>query len=166
MSSERSSCYSCRSAFPTASIIERVDDGRTPICPRCGVDAVLEGEVEPDRLLQLQYDMFGVLCQVLNGLHARRVGVVAFGPDSAAWPEGDVADGHFLELAVDGGGVRVWGPRALALPWTARVHLGGEVDPEVLRADACPALLDQIAYKLCPLSPEARWDAIFERRDC
>jgi hypothetical protein len=156
MSSERSSCYSCRSVFPTASITEFVDDGRTPLCPLCRIDAVLDGEVAPNRLQQLRYDMFGVLCQVLNGLHARDVVVVDFGPESAAWPEGEAPDGHFLELAMEGGGARVWGPRAVGQPWTARVHLGGEVDPEALRADACSALLDRIAEKFGAPTPEAR----------
>jgi hypothetical protein len=34
-------CYRCISIFPTSEIQETTDDGRTAMCPKCGVDSVL-----------------------------------------------------------------------------------------------------------------------------
>jgi hypothetical protein len=40
---EHSHCGYCRATFPTSSIKDRVDGGRTPMCPECRVDSVQAG---------------------------------------------------------------------------------------------------------------------------
>ncbi len=46
-------CFYCLSRFPAADVTEFVDDGRTPLCPGCGIDSVLAassfGGKLPDR---------------------------------------------------------------------------------------------------------------------
>lgn len=34
-------CFYCFNEYPFAQITEWIDDGKTAICPRCGVDAVI-----------------------------------------------------------------------------------------------------------------------------
>jgi NAD-dependent SIR2 family protein deacetylase len=36
-------CYYCLKVFPLTAIKKYVDDGETPLCPYCGIDAVLDG---------------------------------------------------------------------------------------------------------------------------
>lgn len=39
--SDRCGCFHCGSVFPPVEIHEWVDDGKTAVCPHCGVDAVI-----------------------------------------------------------------------------------------------------------------------------
>ena len=34
-------CFSCLEIFPAGQVADWIDGGRTAVCPRCGVDAVL-----------------------------------------------------------------------------------------------------------------------------
>lgn len=37
-------CYYCKSYFPKEEIKEYVDDGKTPLCPLCNIDSVVNFE--------------------------------------------------------------------------------------------------------------------------
>lgn len=54
------SCYCCIKSFPSTDIIDWVDYGRTAICPRCGVDAVVPGVVAVEKLQQFNRHWFGM----------------------------------------------------------------------------------------------------------
>ena len=34
-------CYHCKSIYPAAEIKETTDEGKTALCPNCGIDSVL-----------------------------------------------------------------------------------------------------------------------------
>ena len=36
-------CFCCLQTFPAAEVIDWIDDGDTPLCPHCGIAAVLPG---------------------------------------------------------------------------------------------------------------------------
>ena len=40
------SCYNCVRTFSPSEIMDWTDQGRTAICPLCGLDAVLPGQVD------------------------------------------------------------------------------------------------------------------------
>lgn len=52
------SCYQCVSTFDAARISAWCDGGLTPICPRCGVDAVVPGRREREELARWHRDSF------------------------------------------------------------------------------------------------------------
>ncbi|MDO5978945.1 cytoplasmic protein [Flavivirga spongiicola] len=37
----KAGCYHCKSTFDTSEILETTDDGKTAMCPKCGIDSVL-----------------------------------------------------------------------------------------------------------------------------
>ena len=39
--SEVCGCFYCTAIFPPSAIAEWVDDGKTALCPKCGIDAVI-----------------------------------------------------------------------------------------------------------------------------
>lgn len=43
-------CYFCTEVYETKEIVEWTDYGRTAICPRCGIDAVVPGNVTREQL--------------------------------------------------------------------------------------------------------------------
>jgi len=51
-------CTNCQRVFPFSSIVEFWDDGEVPVCPHCGMDAVVistaDLEVTPDRLFAMR----------------------------------------------------------------------------------------------------------------
>jgi NAD-dependent SIR2 family protein deacetylase len=47
--SNKAGCYHCKSIFKTSEISETTDDGKTAMCPKCGVDSVLS-ESSPFKL--------------------------------------------------------------------------------------------------------------------
>ena len=49
---EKCSCYFCVEVFPAKEIVEWMEDGETAICPRCGVDAILPGEISKKDLVK------------------------------------------------------------------------------------------------------------------
>jgi hypothetical protein len=40
-------CFYCLHTFGAEEVSEWIDDGRTALCPRCHVDAVLSSQVDP-----------------------------------------------------------------------------------------------------------------------
>jgi hypothetical protein len=44
MSSQTCGCFYCKETFGPAEIVEWVDDGKTALCPRCGIDSVIGSE--------------------------------------------------------------------------------------------------------------------------
>jgi hypothetical protein len=54
MKSEKCGCFSCLKIFPASDIVEWIDEpetcprgeGRTAVCPNCGIDAVLPENAE------------------------------------------------------------------------------------------------------------------------
>ena len=53
LGSQPCGCFCCRSVFPPERIVEWVDEGRTALCPKCGIDAVLPESVGlTDQLLR------------------------------------------------------------------------------------------------------------------
>ena len=42
-------CFGCLQIFEAAEVIDWIDDGESPLCPHCGMDAVMAGVTEyPD----------------------------------------------------------------------------------------------------------------------
>jgi hypothetical protein len=41
MSSSKCGCFYCEKTFQPAEIVEWVDDGKTAVCPKCGIDSVI-----------------------------------------------------------------------------------------------------------------------------
>jgi NAD-dependent SIR2 family protein deacetylase len=52
-------CFCCLQTFPAVEVIDWVDDGDTPLCPYCGIAAVLPGVTDLVELLRLQERRFG-----------------------------------------------------------------------------------------------------------
>jgi hypothetical protein len=52
-------CFHCLATFRAETIHEWVDTGKTALCPRCGVDAVLPNVTDAARLQALQRERFG-----------------------------------------------------------------------------------------------------------
>jgi hypothetical protein len=53
-------CYYCLAQFAGAEIVDWVDDGRTAICPRCGIDSVVS-----------RYEGFSVALRALEEMNQR-----------------------------------------------------------------------------------------------
>lgn len=51
-------CFHCCAVFSADEIAEWIDDDRTALCPRCGVDAVLAGTTDPATLHDLHTRAF------------------------------------------------------------------------------------------------------------
>jgi len=41
MSSSTCGCFYCARTFQSSEIVEWVDDGKTALCPKCGIDSVI-----------------------------------------------------------------------------------------------------------------------------
>lgn len=39
--SNKAGCYQCISTFDPAEISDTIDDGKTAMCPKCGIDSIL-----------------------------------------------------------------------------------------------------------------------------
>jgi NAD-dependent SIR2 family protein deacetylase len=55
------SCYHCLQVFGLLEIHEYQDNGKTPVCPRCGIDAVIPGTVPKGDLMEMNIKMFATL---------------------------------------------------------------------------------------------------------
>ena len=44
------SCYYCLGKFKGIEVDVYVDDGKTAICPKCGIDSVLTEDIDIDKL--------------------------------------------------------------------------------------------------------------------
>jgi NAD-dependent SIR2 family protein deacetylase len=51
-------CFHCLQVFDAAEVVDWVDDGETPLCPRCGVDAVMIGVTDLMELLTMHRTRF------------------------------------------------------------------------------------------------------------
>ena len=47
-------CFHCLEVFEATEVIDWIDDGETPLCPRCGVDAVMIGVTDLMELLAMK----------------------------------------------------------------------------------------------------------------
>ena len=47
-------CFHCLAIFEATEVVDWIDDGETPLCPRCGVDAVMIGVTDLMELLAMQ----------------------------------------------------------------------------------------------------------------
>lgn len=52
-------CFHCLQIYETTEVVDWVDDGETPLCPRCGVDAVMIGVTDLMELLRMHRVRFG-----------------------------------------------------------------------------------------------------------
>ena len=43
-------CCGCLHVFEAVDVIDWIDDGETPLCPTCGMNAVLPGVTDPAEL--------------------------------------------------------------------------------------------------------------------
>jgi hypothetical protein len=59
LASDLCGCYYCQQTFPPAAIEEWVDDGKTALCPKCGIDAVIGGAPTAEGLARLYRQWFG-----------------------------------------------------------------------------------------------------------
>lgn len=57
---EQCGCFYCLKTMAPGEITEWVDGGETPVCPHCGVDAVLPGVVSKETLASLHKRAFSV----------------------------------------------------------------------------------------------------------
>jgi NAD-dependent SIR2 family protein deacetylase len=55
----RCGCFCCLQAFEPAEVIDWIDDGETPVCPYCGVAAVLPGVTDFVELYRLHQRRYG-----------------------------------------------------------------------------------------------------------
>ena len=46
-------CFHCLEVYEATEVIDWIDDGETPLCPRCGVDAVMIGVTDLAELLTM-----------------------------------------------------------------------------------------------------------------
>lgn len=56
----RCGCFYCQAVFAGDEVKEWVDDDRTALCPRCGIDSVLAGVTDPAALRVLHHYRFEV----------------------------------------------------------------------------------------------------------
>lgn len=54
------SCFYCESVYSPQEIVRWCDEGQTAICPKCGIDSVLPGEVVPKLLNEMHKYCFGI----------------------------------------------------------------------------------------------------------
>jgi hypothetical protein len=53
-------CSFCQATFQSNEVREWLDNYRTALCPRCGIDSVLTGVTDPGALRMLHYYRFEV----------------------------------------------------------------------------------------------------------
>jgi NAD-dependent SIR2 family protein deacetylase len=52
-------CFCCLQTFAASEVIDWIDDGDTPLCPHCGIAAVLPGVTDIVELFRLRERRFG-----------------------------------------------------------------------------------------------------------
>ena len=56
----RCGCFFCLAEYDASAVTKWVDDGRTALCPQCGIDSVLsEPYNDPTFLREMQREFFG-----------------------------------------------------------------------------------------------------------
>lgn len=53
------SCFNCVKAIEVSTIKNTTDNGATVICPECGVDSLLAGDIRVDVLIEMNEYFFG-----------------------------------------------------------------------------------------------------------
>jgi NAD-dependent SIR2 family protein deacetylase len=52
-------CFHCLHIYEAIEVIDWIDDGETPLCPHCGVDAVMFGVTDLGELVAMHHTRFG-----------------------------------------------------------------------------------------------------------
>ncbi len=52
-------CFHCLRVYEATEVVDWIDDGETPLCPHCGVDAVMLGVTDLMELLAMHRIRFG-----------------------------------------------------------------------------------------------------------
>ena len=52
-------CFYCLHVYAATEVIDWIDDGETPLCPHCGVDAVMLGVTDLGQLVTMHHTRFG-----------------------------------------------------------------------------------------------------------
>lgn len=52
-------CFCCLQTFAASEVIDWIDDGDTPLCPYCGIAAVMPGVTDLVKLFKLREQRFG-----------------------------------------------------------------------------------------------------------
>jgi NAD-dependent SIR2 family protein deacetylase len=52
-------CFHCLLVYEATEVVDWIDDGETPLCPHCGVDAVMLGVTDLGELLTMHRTRFG-----------------------------------------------------------------------------------------------------------
>jgi len=60
-------CFCCLQTFAAAEVIDWIDDGDTPLCPFCGIAAVLPGVTDLVQLFRLRERRFGAGAPLPDG---------------------------------------------------------------------------------------------------
>lgn len=68
-------CFHCLEVYEATDVIDWIDDGETPLCPRCGMDSVMLGVTDLMDLLAMHRVRFG------SGVAPRRVAPNRVDPD-------------------------------------------------------------------------------------
>jgi len=58
------SCFGCESVYNPREVVRWCDEGQTAICPKCGIDSVLPGEVVPELLNEMYKYYFEIKQQI------------------------------------------------------------------------------------------------------
>ena len=175
-----SSCAYCRCRFPTSDITKWVDAGRTPLCPRCGVDAVMAAAQTDADLERLHVRGFGGTSVLLDALRSAGIAVHGLGFGVATEKTGLVNNlstivvrvgTHQIEVVVDppGRDAKEW---CIRVPTKVVVRVG-EADPgratRVHDAGIAPALraagftLAQAEVEVLATEGSERHRAVWER---
>ncbi len=56
-------CFYCLAKFEFVDIEHWTDKSQTAICPKCGIDSVLPGSFEDEKLILMHHDWF---CEAIN----------------------------------------------------------------------------------------------------
>ena len=51
-------CFYCLRTYPATEVIDWIDDGETPLCPHCGIDAVMAEVTDLGTLLAMRSRRF------------------------------------------------------------------------------------------------------------
>jgi NAD-dependent SIR2 family protein deacetylase len=65
-------CFHCLHVYEATEVIDWIDDGETPVCPHCGVDAVMPGVTDLGELLTMHHTRFGGRRPMGRNLDPRR----------------------------------------------------------------------------------------------
>ena len=67
MGGDECSCFCCCKVFPPQEINRWCDNGKTAICPKCGIDSVLPGECTEELLEAMHHYYFCTATNMKTG---------------------------------------------------------------------------------------------------